>query len=81
MLSEYRGEPMKPEWQVIDTAPTDGRDILVCWANKPWFRPLIMHYEDGYFGTLTTDFQFFVQEDMQPTHWMHLPEPPNHEEE
>lgn len=70
------------EWQPIETAPKDGRDILV-WmplgdgrgnptvAVVDWYvanGESHWRIAEGVFGPLALDFP--------PTHWMPLPEPP-----
>ena len=56
------------DWQPIETAPKDGTDVLL--------------YEDGeqYVARWfkTDGGQFFNEAEYQhnPTHWMHLPNPP-----
>ena len=62
-------------WQPIETAPTDGTEVLVYargsyavafWSGKEW-RDM---GDIGWAGMYGDDGN-------QPTHWMPLPEPPN----
>lgn len=64
------------EWQPIETAPKDGRTVLVCVADSH-FDPSIAHYEDAW-GVLQADFSFHILNE-RPTHWMPLPAPPTGE--
>lgn len=63
------------EWQPMETAPRDGKLILV-------FAPGTSDKWDGDLGSLTTvcawhpDAGFCVCELREPTHWMPLPDPP-----
>lgn len=59
------------EWQPIDTAPKDGRDILVAWSSKidgKWFVETAVYFNG----------KFSCQDDMlvDATHWQPLPPPP-----
>jgi hypothetical protein len=84
-----RGNSMT-EWQPIETAPRDGRDVLltvgivrpemyydcaVARWNKKWQRWLIGDPEAEY----KTERQVEHDEFGSPTHWMPLPEPPTQE--
>lgn len=58
------------EWQPIETAPRDGRTVLIFtnrpirqWAIARWIGAPHNHWGDGY-------------ERWDATHWMPLPEPP-----
>ena len=58
-------------WQPIETAPRDGTTILV-WRKYEYsydhLRMGLDRYVDGIWR--------FSRRDMQPTHWMPLPDPP-----
>ncbi len=64
------------DWQPIETAPDDGRDMLLF---GPWD---MTHgeYQIGYWSGENWHFQSDLwigdDEEFQPTHWMPLPEPP-----
>jgi hypothetical protein len=69
-------------WQPIETAPKDGRDILV-YARYPKYQEWVGKDEfDSYIeiacwnGGWRID-AFAPPFGNQPTHWMPLPEPPN----
>lgn len=69
------------EWQPIETAPKDGAWFSAwdgsevfpcCWGD--WFGQAGWCYGDcTYGGTL---YEGLNLADIQPTHWMPLPEPP-----
>ncbi len=64
------------DWQRIETAPTDGTNVLLWW---PFWQP--KHPIVGYFG-LKGIRQWFASEVLEgdgdpPTHWMPLPDPPH----
>jgi hypothetical protein len=58
------------EWQPIETAPMDGRTVLV-WASPyddlPGFQTTARYHPDA---------GWCVDELRKATHWMPLPEPP-----
>lgn len=56
------------DWRAIETAPKDGRSILVR-CDRPVFNIALASWCDG---------RFYDAEDrfMEPTHWMPLPAPP-----
>lgn len=58
------------EWQEIATAPKDGREVLLWW---PYWsnRPTI-----GYWKHPAWIAENALDSLPEPTHWMHLPEPP-----
>lgn len=76
-------------WQPIETAPKDGRRVLVTWEDQ-----IRAAYWDGDFGTSydeATDtvtqigawtdgavlsFNYEETHSYHPTHWMPLPDPP-----
>lgn len=60
------------DWQPIETAPKDGRSVLVWWEH--WaLRPIVAyyHYQDGWLAS-----EKLGSEGGGPTHWMPLPDPP-----
>ena len=74
-------KPALTQWQPIETAPKDGRWILVWapdhnvekvgWCNKP---------EGGYWSPLLMDPFDSSPLYYKPTHWMPLPPPPSEEQ-
>src|SRR5687767_272462 len=66
----------RPKWQPIETAPKDGKEILIGWFG--YFEPS-MHVAFWH-GRLScwcqTHQAFTTDKNWQPTHWMPLPEPP-----
>lgn len=60
----------EPVWQPIETAPKNGRPVLVAWANKPTWAPVTAYVGDGQWH----DEDEAIYRD--PTHWMPLPDPP-----
>lgn len=69
-------KPRPPAWQPIDTAPKDGK-------------PVLLAYRDGYFGDMVVTKAFWDEDEKKwdklfsneyikdiPTHWMPLPTPP-----
>ena len=64
----------KPEWQAIETAPRDGPCVILVQMNPPnpyggW--PFMGEFRDGAWR-IHIDGQI-----VEPTHWMHMPEPPS----
>lgn len=58
-----------PQWQPIETAPKDGRRLLLWWPE--WCdEPIKGWWADGYWQCIDA----VVEEG--PTHWMPLPPPP-----
>jgi hypothetical protein len=57
------------EWQPIESAPRDGTDILGCWC-----RSNVMGVV-SYFGGIWLENDEKVS---APSHWMPLPDPPDH---
>lgn len=61
------------EWQTIETAPKDGTKFLGAWKTfflKEWIIQT-MKFKDGSFVILWDH-----DDDIEPTHWMPLPQPP-----
>ncbi len=59
------------EWQLIETAPKDGTEIL-CWDGE---NRAICDYRSGKWN-VTQDSEDYGWSDYTPTHWQHLPTPP-----
>ena len=61
------------EWHPIETAPKDGTEILafdgVCIENIKWMNGI-----GNWVTSWNHDVDYTINGD--PTHWMHLPEPP-----
>jgi hypothetical protein len=64
---------MMTEWQPIETAPKDGTEVLGAWYLPnicEWqFEPIKWRK-----GKFVVSWDFY--DDIQPTNWMSLPEPP-----
>lgn len=56
------------EWQPISTAPRDGNPIL---AAEDGYAPYVVEWFDGGQAWIGADHGY-----VYPTHWMHLPAPP-----
>jgi len=65
------------KWKPIDTAPKDGRLILVCQSSYyfPTAASWIRYNEYSDEGKLC--WRNFMGVKLTPTHWMELPEPPD----
>lgn len=62
------------EWQPIETAPTDGTQILACWKPTEDYHCRVVLWQDGcWLKEGDSDGDLEVSE---PSHWMALPEPP-----
>ena len=62
-------------WQPIETAPKDGTEILL-WDKE------FEAYAVGYFLKPLAQWTAFpggIMDDVSPSHWMPLPEPPEEE--
>lgn len=59
------------EWQPIETAPKDGRVVLV--FDDAFEEPIFSLHT---FESVISDFGQFSNS-YDPTHWMPLPDPPN----
>lgn len=76
--------PSSCQWMAIETAPKDGSRLLL-WT--PGYRGMIAigAWSDDRYSRRPRPFWSFagfrtaVARDMQPTHWMPLPEPPEQE--
>jgi hypothetical protein len=58
------------EWQPIETAPRDGKRVLV-W-HRHWYAPSTGQWYGDWWGLVYAVGPFASQ----PTHWMPLPSPP-----
>jgi hypothetical protein len=74
------------EWQPIETAPTDGTNVLAwlpgCGMEIGLFGSLFGPDEKGgaYWFSTKGDGFLYHGEPVYPTHWMPLPPPPNTQE-
>jgi hypothetical protein len=67
------------EWQQIDTAPTDGRAVIVGFAQRvgPWWVGEAYFDADAHrWYARGTDPMDLSDGPINPTHWMPLPPPP-----
>lgn len=64
---------MNMEWQPIETAPKDGRLILIAKEDATnWHNVFVAYWDDE-----TVEFKFHREGYVRnPTHWMPLPPPP-----
>jgi len=60
------------EWEPIDTAPKDGREILVGWVGAKMIRPARWAI-NGQTWLINAGVNKPLN---SPTHWMPMPEPP-----
>lgn len=64
------------EWQPIETAPKDGKPIILWfpyWSNIP----MVAHYGCNQFNRLGWIGEYILSDDGDmPTHWHPLPAPP-----
>ena len=75
-------EAMMNKWQPIETAPKDGREVLI-YLGAPWLRVEKARWygpwSNWQVGIIPSDpareEQFGIGSAI-PTHWMPLPEPP-----
>jgi len=65
---------MKRQWQPIETAPKDGSWFLA-WRRE-WLTPVIVRVRNARFYT---SGGVRILTNLQPTHWMLLPDPPEDE--
>lgn len=71
------------DWQPIETAPKDGRRLLLGWVDGQvtegfwrWKQPPGFpnyRWSDDWIGWTRVEFE---DKGINPTHWMPLPEPP-----
>lgn len=67
------------DWQPIETAPKDGRMLLLVWRDKQQQGlPMVL---EGYWYAASDGEAFWwspgqVSWKLEPTHWMPLPKPP-----
>lgn len=77
LAADIRSLLARTEWQPIETAPKhDGMPIIV-YGSSEYHKTneyvYLAHWED------CRNCWVFEGEDMYPTHWMNLPEPPKQE--
>jgi hypothetical protein len=60
------------DWQPIETAPKDGRDVLGFWPDRAEGHMAVAHYDQD-----RDRFRSDTVEWRNPTHWMPLPAPPS----
>lgn len=75
-------------WQPIETAPKDSRDLILyfpdatlkvmicCWIEWDYGEEVDEGYADGWYHQKVGDGSDSQIYDVEPTHWMELPEPP-----
>lgn len=63
-------------WQPIETAPRDGRHLLLFPNYENWPRPTVGRWADEYGGLWYMAEVGTLCGLWKPTHWMPLPEPP-----
>lgn len=66
------------EWQTIDTAPKDNTVLLLCAKidGEYWIDVGYWETYNFWHGPLEDDPKWEWPFETEPTHWMHLPEPP-----
>lgn len=67
------------DWQPIETAPKDGTPIKLLIPYSPEIFPESDCTDRGFWSAEDSCFRFDGDDgpdDIQPTHWMPLPEPP-----
>ena len=69
------------DWQPIETAPKDGRRILIYADIFPGI--VVAHWQErnitGEGWVMDPESESWGAHDAKPTHWMPLPEPPHDE--
>ncbi len=81
-MTTNTGGPAFGEWQPIETAPRDGRQIILGWSGEPgggcegfWLcDPKQNHW--GETGWFATDDNVLTEHPSNPDCWMPLPPPP-----
>jgi len=61
-----------PQWQPIETAPKDGKEILIHWGNKL----MDNGYWNGMYWSIDENQDYYID----ASHWMPLPQPPKGDE-
>jgi hypothetical protein len=72
---------MTSEWQPIETAPRDGRRVLLF---VPPYGPSTGHYRDDHNWGESASSWFahsVLNKEAEPTHWQPLPSPPETDHE
>lgn len=62
------------EWSKIETAPKDGRALLV-WFPE-WVTAQVVFWDDGWLMMFGTRGRMGMRGQPQATHWQPLPAPP-----
>lgn len=68
-------------WQLIETAPKDGTQILVCYTGYPQIPPKVVSWQKVPFCREREEWAFFEGPainglDHNPTHWIPIPPQP-----
>ena len=74
------GEGAKMEWQPIETAPKDGRDLWLYTENDYPAQFVCSFVDDPLAGAYWKYAEELVNNvlcEASPTHWMPLPDPPH----
>ena len=69
-------------WQPIETAPKDALGVLLWWPHW-WALPHPGYYKDNQWHSdkaIVPWYEGNKNKDPGPTHWMHLPSPPEQDE-
>jgi hypothetical protein len=61
------------DWQLIETAPKDGEDVLLCQDYGDGTFEMVV----GAWSDATDEWRSGEPFPHKPTHWMPLPEPPD----
>lgn len=68
-------------WQLIQTAPTDGRRLL-CWhagftaVERQHFSPVFLYWSEAYECWVGDVINDIYKTKWPPTHWLEIPELP-----
>src|SRR5512147_1058689 len=62
------------DWQPIETAPEDGRLVLLWWPE--WNMPVVGWFNGDWVLWHTPKAQVSPSSKIDPTHWLRLPDPP-----
>ena len=68
---------LKAHWKKIDSAPKDGRHVLLAANNDPPAWVAEGYFEEGH-GWYASNVHWTDAHanELHPTHWMHIPRPP-----
>lgn len=64
------------KWEPIETAPKDGRFLLVYGRGWKDTIPSVASYDDMFDAWAIYEDGSLITSNAPPTHWMPLPEPP-----